>query len=399
MEVYKAFKYRIYPTPEQENLIQRTFGCCRFVYNHFLEAEISNHKAGGKYLTRFDNQKALTALKRKLPWLNEVSLLALRSALEDLDFAFKAFFKGKGNVGFPRFKSKQDHDKSFHIDNSDRRSVRVEGRTLHVTKIGDIPAVFHRPVGGPIVKATIRQHPSGKYFVSLDCKVEVEPQPVCEATIGIDMGLKDYATLSTGEHIPNPKYLSKHLKKLRREQHRLSRKKKGSKNWEKQRIKVARAYEHITNCRKDFQHKLSRRLVDTAQIICTENLNIKGMVQNRHLSRAVADAAWADFIRQLEYKAVWAGRVVQKVNTFFPSSQTCHVCGYRNSTTKDLSVRNWVCLQCGAAHDRDGNAAQTILQEGLRLLDAERIKNSTAGQVGIYARGDLALARSKNREK
>lgn len=403
MEVYKAFKYRIYPTPEQENLIQRTFGCCRFVYNYFLEAEINNHKAGGKYFTKFDNMKSLTALKRELTWLNNVPLPALRSALEDLDFAFKTFFKAKGKVGFPRFHSKHDHDKSFRIDNSDRRSVRVEGNTLHVTKIGDIPAVFHRPVGGPIVKATIRQAPSGKYFASLVCKVEINPLPVCDTAIGIDVGLKDYATIfyhttdvrsesyacgdnvrpfgatvdETGinsnstETIPNPKHLSKYLKKLRHEQRRLSRKKKDSNNWNKQRIKVARAYERITNCRKDFQHKLSRRLVDTAQIICTENLNIKGMAQNRHLARAIADASWYEFIRQLEYKATWAGRVVQKVDTFFPSSQTCHICGYRNPITKDLAVRNWVCPQCGTAHNRDENASKVILKEGLRLLGAE----------------------------
>lgn len=371
METYKAFKYRIYPTPEQEALIQRTFGCHRFVYNHFLQAEISNHEMGGKYLTKFDNMKSLTTLKRELPWLNEVPLLALRSALEDLDLAFKAFFKAKGKIGFPRFHSKHDHDKSFRIDNSDRRSVRVEGDTLHVTKLGDIPAVFHRPVGGPIVKATIRQAPSGKYFASLVCKVELAPLPVCNAAIGIDVGLKDYTTLSTGERIPNPKYLSKYLKKLRREQRRLSRKKKGSKNWEKQRVKVARAHERVTNCRRDFQHKLSRRLVDTAQIICTENLNIRGMVQNRQLARAIADASWYEFIRQLEYKAAWAGRVVQKVDTFFPSSQTCRVCGYRNPITKDLAVRSWVCPQCGTAHDRDENAAINVLHEGLRLLGAE----------------------------
>lgn len=370
MEVYKAFKYRIYPTPEQEAIIQRTFGCCRFVYNYFLEAEINNHKAGGKYLTKFDNMKSLTALKREFTWLNEAPLRALRSSIEDLDAAYKAFFRDKGKVGFPRFKSKQDHDKSFRIDNSERSLVRVEGNTLHVTKIGDIPAEFHRPVGGPIVKATIRQVPSGKYFASLVCKVEIEPLPVCDTAIGIDVGLKDYATLSTGEHIPNPKCFAKHLKKLRREQRRLSRKKKGSNNWNKQRVKVARAYERITNCRKDFQHKLSRRLVDTAQIICAENLNIMRMAQNRHLAQAVADASWYEFIRQMEYKAAWAGRVVQKVDTLFPSSQTCHICGYRNPITKDLAVRNWICPQCGTAHDRDENAAINILNEGLRLLGA-----------------------------
>ena len=372
MEVYKAFKYRIYPTPEQENLIQRTFGCCRFVYNYFLEAQKSAYALNGSHLTKFDCFKALTALKREKPWLSEVPLNALRASIEDLDAAYKAFFRGKGKVGFPRFKSRYDHNKAFRFDNSDE-TTRIEGNCIRFPKLGEVQAVFDRLPSGPIKKAAIRQMPSEKYFAILTCKVEIDPLPVCDTAIGVDVGLKDYATLSTGEHIPNPKYLSKYLKKLRREQRRLSRKKKGSNNWNKQRVKVARAYERVTNCRKNFQHNLSHRLVNSAQIICTENLNIKSMVQNHRLARAVADAAWYEFIRQLEYKAAWVGRVVQKVDTFFPSSQTCHICGFRNSITKDLSVRNWFCPQCGAAHDRDENAAQTILQEGLRLLSMEYV--------------------------
>lgn len=369
---HKSFKYRLYPTPEQKAFLAKTFGSARWVYNHYLGKQIDLYKAEGKHMTRFDMTKDLTQLKKcpETMWLSDVSLLALRGAIQDLDYAYKNFFRGKGQIGFPKFKSRYDNSKSFHIDNSGERNVQVCDRAVRLPKIGDIPAVIHRPVEGRIINATVTQTPTGKYFVSLACEVELEPLPVTDKAIGIDVGLKAFATTSDGVIYENPRTFHKLQKKLAREQRRLSRKKKGSNNYQKQRIKVARVHEQIANQRRDYRHKISRRLVNENQIICVENLNIRGMVQNKKLARVISDASWFEFIQQLEYKTKWAGRVVQKVDTFYPSSQTCCVCGAQWPGTKDLSVREWTCPECGAAHDRDFNAAKNILNEGLRILSA-----------------------------
>lgn len=370
-----GYKFRLYPTPEQAELIQRTFGCCRWVYNHYLAEHNRLYKETGKAPTAFQNMKDLTQQKKNLPWLAEVDATALQSAVKNLDAAFQNFFRrvkqGIKPFGYPQFKSKYSGHKSYtsKCTGTTTKTIAVVGDTVKLPKLGYVKAAISRTIQGRILSATVSQVPSGKYFVSVLCTdIEPEAVPMTGAVVGVDLGIKDLAITSDGNKTPNNKRLYKADKRLRRLARRHSRKQKGSKNREKARIRKARLEERIANQRRDDLHKATTNLVREYDVICIEDLNVKGMMKNHKLARAVSDVSFFQFKSQLRYKALRCGKTVQEVDTFFPSSQLCHCCGYKNAGTKKLSVRRWKCPQCGAEHDRDVNAAINILNEGLRLL-------------------------------
>ena len=376
MERLKAYKFRIYPTEEQEIFFAKTFGCVRKVYNLMLDDRKKAYEE-----VKNDPSKKMAfptpaKYKKEFPFLKEVDSLALANAQLNLDKAYKNFFRDK-SVGFPRFKSKKNPVQSYTTNNQNGTVALIDNKFIKVPKLKSLIRIkLHRQPKGRIKSATISRHASGKYYISLLCKEEINELPKTNSAIGIDLGITDFAILSDGQKIDNNRFTSKMEKKLKREQRKLSKrallaKNKGiplseAKNYQKQKRKVARLHEKVMNQRTDFLNKLSTEIIKNHDIICIEDLNVKGMLRNHKLARSISDVSWSSFVAKLQYKADWYGREIIKVDTWFPSSQICSECGHKDGK-KSLDIREWTCPICHTHHDRDINASINILTEGLRI--------------------------------
>ena len=364
----KAFQFRIYPTPSQAQLLHQSFGSCRFVYNWALAKKIKHYQAQGKPLNCFALMKLLPQLKAEFDWLQRVSSQSLQQELLHLDVAFQKFFKKSGD--FPKFKSKHKSRKSFSCPQGCR--VDFENGKISIPKVKNLKAVFSRTFDGTIKTVTISQNRSGRYFASLlveDGQTLPHKAAISEQTsIGLDVGIKHFTTLSSGEKIENPKRLKQCEVRLKVLQRRLSRKAIGSQNRHKARLQIARLHEHIANARRDFHHKLSSRLVRENQTVIVEDLNVKGMVKNHCLAKSISDCGWSQFKKFLRYKCEWQGHNLIEIGRFEPSSKMCS-CGAVNQALK-LSDRQWACQSCGVLHDRDTLASQNIKRFGLIQIQA-----------------------------
>ena len=364
--MFKAYKYRIYPNASQRELMGKHFGCVRHVYNWGLELRKKHYEETGEGLSYFATSKLLTQYKQEKDWLKEVNSQSLISSLRNLDTAYKNFFKG--HAQFPKFKSKYAPWQSFQCPQ--KVGVDFEAGIIKLLKIKQVKAKFHREFEGKIKTVTIKRSPSGKYYASVlvdDGKQAPTPTTIVpEQTIGIDVGLSHMLITSEGEKVANPMHLKQRQERLAAAQKQFARRKKGSNNRIKQRLKVAVIHEKVANSRLDYIHKVTRKLVDKshATSYAIEDLNVLGMLKNRKLSKAIADVSWGTFVSCLEHKSEWAGKNVLRIGRFQPSSKTCNGCGYKMESMP-LHIRVWTCPGCGANHDRDVNAARNIKDIGL----------------------------------
>ena len=360
----KGFKIKIYPTKEQKILIEKTFGCVRYVYNRMLKLKQKAYSIFELKLSYIKLSNILTKLKQRKTWLCEVDAVALQQCLRDLDIAYTNFFNG---AGYPNFKSKRGKN-SYRTNN--KLKFDQDNKMIRIPKVGWIKFRDKNNFSGltKINNITISKSASGKYFASISAEVDITAFTKTKKNCGIDLGLKDFCILNDGTKFKNPKFLANNEKRLRLLQKSLSRKVYGSKNYEKARIKLAKFHEYIVNCRKDYLHKISIFLVKNYDIICAETLQVKNMIKNHKLAKAISDVSWYEFCRQLEYKCLWHNKKFIKINTYFASSQICSNCGYKNPDIKDLDIREYDCPRCNAHHDRDINAAINILNKGLKLV-------------------------------
>ena len=385
--IHKAYKFRLEPNDEQKVLLAKHFGCVRFVYNHFLSERKEQYDKTHKSDNYIQQAKKLTELKKdgEHSWLSEINSQTLQHALRHLETAYVNFFKKRAK--FPIFKSKKAKN-SFHIP----QFVELKDEKLYFPKFKDgIKINLHRKIAGVIKSATISLTPTGKYFVSILTEVEYEPIVETHKCVGIDLGLKDFVITSDGKRYKNNRYTKKYQKKLAKAQKHLSRKVKGSNGYEKQRLKVAKIHEKVANSRNDNLHKVSIELIRNYDLICVEDLNVKGMVKNHKLAKHIEDASCGTFINYLQYKADWNNKQIIKIDRFYPSSQTCSDCGYVNKQVKDLSVREWTCPNCGCKHDRDVNAATNILKEGLRDISAGTVDYTAGDDVRLPSGKQLSV--------
>lgn len=375
----KAVKVRIYPDPAQQEALAKSFGCARWFWNNSLAETNRLYKETGKGLSQQGMNDRLPGLKKELDWLKEPYSQVLQSVSLNLSRAFINFFEGR--TSFPNFKSKHGKQSIQYPQH-----VEITDAGLKLPKVGVVPAKIHRRFEGKLKTVTISLTPSGKYFASLpfdDGNPDVELSTHGKA-VGIDLGLTHFAITSDGSKFDNPRVLKKRSKNLKRKQQKLSRKVKGSTRRKKAKRIVARVHEKIANTRKDFLHKLSRKMVNENQVICVENLAVKNMVKNHNLAKAISDASWSEFTRMLKYKAGEEGKAYVEVDRFFPSSKTCSVCLNRMGSLP-LDVRSWHCSNCDTKHDRDVNAAINIRDEGLRILALGTSATASGGKVSPRA--------------
>ena len=364
MKTPKAYRFRFYPTTEQVQLLSRTFGYVRYVYNWALKAKTDAYYHEGKRLYYKDLSSKLTILKQQpeAVWLNEVSSVALQQELRHLDRAFIHFFEGRAE--YPQFHKKHGKQSATFASSA----FKWDGETISLAKMKEPLAIrWSRKLSGIPTSLTITKDAADRYFVAITIEEDITPLPEMSQQVGIDLGLLDAVILSTGEKVGNPRFFRKDEKRLAKAQKRLSKKQKGSKNRDKARIKVAKIHAKMADRRQDFLQKLTTQLIRENQVISLESLQVKHMIQNHHLAKSIADVGWGELVRQLEYKAAWYGRTVVKIDKFYPSSKRCYDCGHLMSKMP-LNIRAWTCPECGKTHDRDINAAQNILAAGLAVL-------------------------------